>query len=195
MKEHYMNKAFWRIITVIKYRNMFDEIGNHTTIFKPLQLDGVSSISIGSNVCIATGAWLYGNKLKNRTLTIMDGTYIGHFAHIVAQHSISINKDVLIADKVFISDCTHTYEDILAPILKQPLKNIGEVVIGESTWIGENVSVIGAKIGKHCIIGANSVVTEDIPNFCVAVGAPARIVKRFSFDNNKWIPVVSRGNM
>lgn len=58
--------------------------------------------------------------------------------------------------------------------------------IGEGTWLGENVCVIGAKIGKHCVIGANSVVTKDIPDYSIAVGAPARIIKQYNFKENVW---------
>lgn len=176
----------WRIITASVFRAKFQSIGNHTTIFQPLQLDQASSITIGNNVCITKGAWLYGNKNKKSTLDIMDGTNIGHFVHIVANSNVIIERNVLIADKVFISDCSHDYEDIASPILKQPLKDIGIVRIGEDSWIGENVSVLGAKIGKHCVIGANSVVTNDVPDYCVAVGAPAKIVKQFSLENEKW---------
>ena len=63
---------------------------------------------------------------------------------------------------------------------------MGEVEIGENSWIGENVCVIGCKIGRNSIIGANSVVTKDIPSYCVAVGSPARIVKRFDLGLNLW---------
>ena len=52
--------------------------------------------------------------------------------------------------------------------------------------IGERVGVLGASVGKHCVIGAHSVVTHDIPDYCVAVGIPARIVKRYNFKNQKW---------
>ena len=60
------------------------------------------------------------------------------------------------------------------------------VIIGEGSWLGENVCVCGASVGKHCVIGANSVVTRDIPDYCIAVGSPARVVKRYNFDKNTW---------
>jgi lipopolysaccharide O-acetyltransferase len=54
-------------------------------------------------------------------------------------------------------------------------------------WLGEHVSVLpGVTIGKGCIIGANSVVAKDIPDYCIAVGCPARVIKRFSFASNRW---------
>jgi acetyltransferase-like isoleucine patch superfamily enzyme len=62
-----------------------------------------------------------------------------------------------------------------------------DVCIGDGTWLGENVCVIGCSIGRHCVIGANSVVTRDIPDHCVVVGSPARIVKRYSAEQRRWL--------
>ena len=72
------------------------------------------------------------------------------------------------------------------PILKQKIKQIGTVVIGEGSWLGENVCVIGANVGKNCVIGANSVVTKDIPDYSVAVGVPAKVIKSYNFSSKKW---------
>lgn len=59
-------------------------------------------------------------------------------------------------------------------------------MIGNVAWIGENVCIIGASVGKNSVIGANSVVTRDIPDFCVAVGSPARVIKKFDFSDECW---------
>ena len=68
------------------------------------------------------------------------------------------------------------------------------MVIGRDSWRGENVCVLGAKIGRHCVIGANSVVTKDIPDYCIAVGIPARIIKRYCFDSQTWRRTDEQGN-
>lgn len=124
-------------------------------------------------------------------LIIEDGCTIGHFNHIYATHQVILHKDVLTADKVYISDNLHGYDIIGVPIKDQPIIQNGTVEIGEGSWLGENVCVLGAKIGKQCIIGANSVVTKDIPDYCVAVGAPAKIIKRYDFNQNTWKKVDS----
>ena len=93
-----------------------------------------------------------------------------------------------------ISDNLHSYENISLPISKQPVKQIGCVKIGDGTWLGENVVVIGAKIGKNCVIGANSVVNKDIPDYCVSVGIPAKIIKRFNLKTSKWENTDDAGN-
>ena len=172
------------------YRSKFKDFGKKSNIFFPLKLNGIENISIGDNVQIAYKTWLAAVPLNgdiNCSLQIMDGCQIGNFNHIYATKSIIIGKNVLTADRVYITDNLHSYEDIELPILKQPIKQIGKVEIGEGSWLGENVCILGARIGKHCVIGANSVVTKDIPDYSVAVGIPARIIKRYCFDKKEWI--------
>ena len=118
---------------------------------------------------------------------IKDGCSIGNFNHIYATGELTIEEHVLTADRVYISDNLHGYEDITTPIHKQPIKQNGHVTIGEGSWLGENVCVVGASVGKHCVIGSNSVVTKDIPDYSVAVGIPARAIKRYDFELKKWI--------
>ena len=83
-------------------------------------------------------------------ININDGVYIGRFAHIVSTNSICIEKNVLISDKVYISDNLHDYKNVQKPIKEQKILNVNKVNIGENSWFGENVCVIGASVGKHC---------------------------------------------
>lgn len=127
-----------------------------------------------------------GGGVKTPRLIIKDGSQIGDFAHIYATSSIIIEKSVLIANFVYISDTNHGYEDINTPIIEQPITRCGAVSIGEGSWLGEHVSICGANVGRHCIIGANAVVTKDIPDYSIAVGIPARVIKKYNFDTQKW---------
>lgn len=166
------------------------KIGIRSCICKPMQIDNPKGISIGNKVYISEYSWLMGTKmLSHKGLIVNDNTIIGHFAHIIAYKEVVIEESVLIADKVFISDCTHNYSDINAPVINQAVSFIKPVIIGEGSWLGENVCVCGASIGKHCVIGSNSVVINDIPDYCVAVGSPARVVKRFDENAKEWISV------
>lgn len=182
-----ISKLYWLLITKIFYKMKFKKVGNNSIIIKPIQLDETNSISIGDNVRICYGSWLMGNCDCDKTFEICNNVCIGHYAHIVARNHVSIKENALIADKVFITDCTHTYEDINIPIKDQEIIIYKNVSIGEDSWIGENVSILGASIGKHSVIGANSVVIDDIPDYCVAVGSPAKVVKKYNFETNKWI--------
>ena len=183
-----INALYARIFRVI-FKSFFKTFGIKSSIVFPLQILGIKNISIGNHVYIAYKAYLAARPLtgeKNCSLEIGDGTCIGNFNHIYATKKITIGKNVLTADKVYISDNLHGYEDIQVPIIYQPLKQVNEVDIGDGTWIGENACIIGAKIGKNCVIGANSVVRKEIPDYSVAVGAPAKIIKRFNIEKNIW---------
>lgn len=185
-----INKGFWYLITQLKLKRQFKKIGKNTIVFKPMQIDRPQSIEIEDNVFISESSWLMGNGNSGESsMIIQEGTVIGHFSHIIALSNVVIEKNVLLADKVFISDCTHNYEQIYCPIISQGVSILKPVSIGEGSWLGENVCVCGASIGKHCVVGANSVVTEDIPDYSVAVGSPAKVVKKYDFEIEQWVKV------
>lgn len=109
------------------------------------------------------------------------GVEIGNHSTLSSMNLIIIEDYVLTGPHVFISDHNHKYADPSLPISQQGVscKKDDRIVIGEGSWLGTNVVIIGnVRIGKHCVIGANSVVTKDIPDYCVAVGMPAKIIKK-----------------
>lgn len=170
-------------------RYQFKGIGKGCRIFSPLKINGKKNIQFGNDIVVEYKTWLTALPIKygdTAMLEIGDGTNLGHFNHIYATKSIKIGKHVLTADRVYISDNLHSYEDVTIPIIHQPVKQVGEVEIGDGSWIGEGVCIIGAKIGKGCVVGANAVVTKDIPDYCVAVGAPAEVIKQYNHDTKKW---------
>ena len=159
---------------------------------KPLGVEGRQYISICKSVIIRRQAWLLAIKIGDTDpeLTFGEGCSIGYFNHIAAVRSVVLGKNVLTANGVYISDNLHTFEDIHVPIMHQPVRFKAVVAIGDGAWIGENACIIGAKIGRNCVIGANSVVLQDVPDYCVAAGAPARVIKRYNEKSGKWEPVV-----
>lgn len=191
-----LNALLYYLLKYPIYKVFLKRMGFKSRIIAPLKIDGWSSISIGDNVLIKNQTWLAavpytGSKAY---LEIGNGTFIGNFNHIFCTEEIIIGKKVLTADKVYISDNLHSYTDITVPILDQPIKQLNKVKIGNGAWLGENVCVIGANIGDGSVIGANSVVTKDIPAYCVAVGAPARIIKRYCFETKEWLKTDQFGN-
>lgn len=183
-----MYKILAKIKSIFCYSFLFGKYGRHSLIIHPLQLDGIKNIRIGNYVYIHAQSWLAAVPLTGEKAELIIGDYstLGHFNHIYATHSIVIENHVLTADRVYISDNLHSYEDPQTPILNQAIHQVKDVRIGEGSWLGENVCVIGASIGKHCIIGANAVVTKDIPDYSVAVGIPARVIKQYNFTTQQW---------
>ncbi len=185
----YCLKIIAKIKSLFFYPFQFKYFGKKSRIDKPLRIEGKKYIEIEDKVYVQPYTWLACQPLtgyQSPILKIGKGSTIGNFNHIYATQSIIFENDVLTADKVYVSDNLHDYEVLDRPIIQQPIKQVNNVRIGEGSWLGENVCVIGASIGKHCTIGANSVVTHDIPDYSVAVGAPARVIKQYNFETKQW---------
>jgi acetyltransferase-like isoleucine patch superfamily enzyme len=173
------------------FKNCFKFFGKNSKIVFPLKINGMANISIGKNVTVNYKTWLAAIPIGSNEckLEIGSGTIIGNFNHIYATEHITIGKNVLTADRVYISDNLHGFEDIHTPIMNQEVKQNGIVTLGDGCWIGENVSILGCSIGKNCVIGSNAVVTKDIPDYCIAVGIPAKVIKKYCFSTEKWIKI------
>ncbi|OHE00544.1 MAG: hypothetical protein A2W82_07065 [Sulfurimonas sp. RIFCSPLOWO2_12_36_12] len=188
---NYISRQIFRLL----FSSKFKYYGEKVSIIAPDIIEGEEYMHLEDGVSIGTKCWLLAHKQDNiePNLYISQGATIGRFAHIVALRKVLIEENVLMADKVYISDNIHSYEDITKPIKNQPIQFKSEVIIGKNSWIGENVSIVGAKIGANCVIGANSFVNKDIPNYCVAIGTPAKIVKRYDEKTLIWKKTNDKG--
>lgn len=143
------------------------------------------SVYIGAN-CRIEGINRYNNKRYCPEIVLANGVSIQQNAHITCANRIFIGEHSAIAANVTITDINHPYLDITVPIEKQDIE-VGEVYIEDGSKIYNNAVILpNVHIGKHCVIGANSVVNKDIPDYSVAVGAPARVVKRYCFETGVW---------
>ena len=171
-------------------KSSFGLLGAKSYIIKPLRIDGSRNIYIGNRTSIAEGVWLAALPLTQKKadvrLDIGNDVQIGHFNHIYCTNKIVIEDNVLTAQRVYISDNQHSYEDVTLPIHKQPIKQLCSVMIGAGSWLGEGVCIIGASVGRGCVIGANAVVTKDIPDYSIAVGIPAKVIKRYNANTKVW---------
>lgn len=117
------------------------------------------------------------NPSLGYNIDIGNNVFIGRGTIIDANSSVKIGANTFVAPYCFISDTTHNYDDLMTPIRLQGC-HYKPVEIGEDVWLGAHVIVLaGVKIGRGCVVGANSVVTRDLPPDVVAVGAPARIIR------------------
>jgi acetyltransferase-like isoleucine patch superfamily enzyme len=99
---------------------------------------------------------------------------------------VTMGNYVMLAQNIVISGLNHGYEDIMLPPRSQKVVT-KQIIIEDNVWIGANsVITAGVTVGKHAIIGAGSVVTKDIPPYCVAVGNPARVIKKYNPETNSW---------
>lgn len=184
----HFNAVGYKLKNLLYYNYVVKEKSKHSLIIPPSKFNHPENIMILDNAVVQKYGWLYCCNVDSHII-IEKNVQIGHFFHCVALKEVHIGEDVLIADKVFISDCTHNYSDINRSIIESGISHIGNVNIGADSWIGEGVSILGVSIGKHCIIGANSVVTKDIPDYCLAAGNPAKIIKRYDANSDSWVKI------
>lgn len=131
------------------------------------------------------------DKCQEPTLIIGDDVNIEQNVHLICSVSVVIGNEVSITGGCAIVDTVHPYNDICNT------RKIGErldlhasapVEIGPKSFVGFGTIILpGVRIGRNCVIGANSTVTRDIPDFCVACGNPARVIKRYDPATGAWV--------
>jgi acetyltransferase-like isoleucine patch superfamily enzyme len=165
----------------------------HSRIKLPFRATSVRTLldytdSIGSNVYIGKNALIGINR--GATFKIGDGTWINEDLEISCNNSVEIGSNVVISRRVYIGDNVHPYEDISKPISVDRVSEGGYVKIEDECWIGTGACILkNVTIGKHSVIGANAVVTKDIPPYSVAVGIPARVIKKYDFEKQNWVKI------
>jgi acetyltransferase-like isoleucine patch superfamily enzyme len=189
-----MRRRFWRYVQNTKNRIVFGHYGRNVYIFPGVNIVRPQFISIGDNVTIGKGTDIYVHPThsgsKDYMIRIGNNVHIGSHNIIGARTSILLEDNALIGPHVVIADHSHHYEKIDVPIKLQEATEGGPVRIGRDSWIGANVFILpNVTIGQHSVVGANAVVNRDIPAFSVAVGVPARVIKRYDFDLRKWVEV------
>ncbi len=169
---------------------------NATLIRHPIYLRGVKRISFGKGFTTGYNCRIetFGKKDdREKKIIFGENCHLGDYVHIAALEKVVIGENCLMASRIFISDLDHGYYsgDVQSPPYSDPNNReltSSPVVIGDNVWIGEGVCILkGVTVGSGSIIGSNAVVTKDIPENSIAVGIPARVVKEFSDEENRWI--------
>ena len=189
-----MRRGPWRHFQNIRNRLIFGHYGKNVYIHPRVHIVRPRFISVGDNVTIDTDTDIYVHPLDRDSgefiIQIGNNVHIGRNNIIGARKSVILEDHVLIGPHVMIGDHSHHYEDVAVPIKVQDTTEPGPVRIERDSWIGANVFILpNVTIGRHSVVGANSVVNRDIPPYSVAVGAPARVIKRYDFDLKEWVKV------
>jgi acetyltransferase-like isoleucine patch superfamily enzyme len=189
---------FSRIINLpayllVKFQSKFlFELGKNTFLGLSTKILGHKYIRIADNVRVGDNsiitAWDSYNLIKfNPQLIIKQNTTIGEYAHITCINKVLLQKNIMIGKFVTITDNSHgdPRKTSKIELLQNPkdrnLYSKGPVIICENVWIGDKVSILpNVTIGKSSIVGANSVVTKNIPPFCIYAGNPAKLIKKLN---------------
>jgi acetyltransferase-like isoleucine patch superfamily enzyme len=178
------------VVTGFLKRLFFRRFPKSSFIGSKVQFFGLKNISIGERCTIGDGSVFTINdrSVVAKTLIIGDNTYIGRSNFFAVGKTIDIGPYCMFGNNCSIMCSDHKFDDPLMPYAMSGITLDKDIKIGANCWLGINVSIIGkVNIGHGCIIGANTVVTKDIPPFSIVVGNPFRVIKRFDFDNKRWV--------
>ena len=179
--------------TRLYYSLVFGRVGRHCKIYKPLLLSNPRFVFIGNNTLIRAGArieTIITSETSPPALEIGNNVNIEQNAHLICGKGIIIEDNVSIAPNCAILDTKHPFRDITDQTKLGDRIEPGSrpIIIGANTLIGFGSIVLpNVRIGKNCIIGANSTVRHDVPDYCVAAGNPASVVLRYDFEQGAWV--------
>ena len=180
-----MIRKGWWVIKSLHRRLIFKKFEFPSYLEKPIYISGAPRIEIGRKVRIFPLARIECVQNKG-CLIIEDNVTIGPSINITSAKKIVICKGTTISSNVFITDMDHKYQAIGIPIMEQGNK-LNTTIIGDNCFIGTgSVLLAGTKLGKQCIIGANSVVRGEFSDYSVICGNPAKVVKYYNEVTNRW---------
>jgi serine acetyltransferase len=178
---HPMRRAELRARVMRPYwRRRFHALGDGAIVHRPGGVFGAHQIAIGSHSLILAGTYLsvetHAWNKPAPALEIGDRVGIRPYCMISASEEIVIEDDVIIGAFTSVIDSDHTFSEGRPNVMHNSVAT-APIRIGRGTWLAERVAVLrGTTIGRCCIVGANSVVRGELPDYSIAVGAPARVV-------------------
>ncbi|MBD3749170.1 MAG: acyltransferase [Sphingobacteriales bacterium] len=181
---HDFRPRLWIRLFVNPFRN---KKGKNAIIRRNAKLDVLpfNSFSVGANSIIEDFATI-NNGVGD--ISIGEHSMIGRGNVVIGP--VNIGNRVMLAPNIVISGLNHGYEDVNVSPSNQPVTT-QTINIKDDVWIGANsVITAGVTIGKHAVVGAGSVVTKDVPDFCIAAGNPAKIIKKYNKESNSWEKVI-----
>ncbi|RPJ02303.1 MAG: acyltransferase [Deltaproteobacteria bacterium] len=183
-------KSLWSPIMNLRNRFIFGSFGKDVYIAPGVVINRPRYVHLGDHVRINRNTSINlhpkDRDSKDGLLFVGSDVIISEGCIISACNEITIGDHVGISPYVMIVDNSRKPGDVSRPSKEQEVKT-GYVRIGADSWIAYNACILmNVTIGEHCIIGALSVVNSDIPPYSVAVGCPAKVVKRFDFNQREW---------
>ena len=166
--------------------------GEGTQLGIGTQISKIGTISVGRRTVIGEDCWLNNNS-PNSVISIGSFCLLGRRNFLNAGASISIGDYTLTGPDCMLLGSDHDWSDPMKPYIMTGSSSDQKISIGTNVWLGAGVKVMkGVSIGHGSVIGANALVTSDIPPFSLAYGAPAKVLKHYSFNEKRWVAASER---
>jgi len=135
-------------------------------------------LEVGAHTLFEPNVWL--TLPDPGRIRIGSGTFLNMNVMVAAQNLVEIGDHCMFANGCFVTDANHRYDQLDKPVTWQGFTTKGPTRVGDNVWCGAHVVITsGVTVGERCVIGANSVVTADLPPYSIAAGAPARVLRRW----------------
>ncbi len=170
-----------RIHWALMRREAFARWPLHGNVLEALA-DG--RLEVGPHALFEPDVWI--TLGEGATVRIGGGTFLNIAVMVAAMQRVEIGEHCMLANGCFVTDANHRFDDPARPVPWQGFTSKGPTRVGDNVWMGANVVVTsGVTIGERCVIGANSVVTQDIPPFSIAAGVPAKVLRAVTYDDDR----------
>jgi acetyltransferase-like isoleucine patch superfamily enzyme len=137
-------------------------------------------LEVGEGTLLEPGVWI--TAPGDARVRIGAGTFLNLGTMVAAVELVEIGDNCMFANGCFVTDGNHRFDDPDKPVTWQGFTTKGPTRVGDDVWCGANVVITtGVTVGERCVIGANSVVTQDVPPFSIAAGAPAKVIKQVQY--------------
>jgi acetyltransferase-like isoleucine patch superfamily enzyme len=137
-------------------------------------------LEVGAHTLFEPQVWITASG--DARVRIGSGSFLNIGVMVAAVELVEIGDHVMLANGCFVSDGSHRFDDPDRPVPWQGFTTKGPTRIGDNVWCGTNVAITtGVTVGERCVIGANSVVTHDLPPFSIAAGSPARVLRQVQY--------------
>lgn len=182
---------FWRFGVNVESGVVVDNPGD-VTVLGSLRLcrgarvrtSGPGSVVFGPGVVVCSNTTI---EAAGGSVLVGANIVVGEYSTLQGQGGLVLEDNVLLASHVHFITNRHLYEDPSVPVRDQGDRS-SPILIRENSWIGVNVTILpGVTVGRNSVVGSGSIVRQDVPDRCVAVGAPARVVRRHDPETGKWI--------
>lgn len=179
---HKVSEIVRRCFIFLKYGRYFKKIGSNATFEGSLEFIGSRNVYAGNNCHFGRHVTL--ETYKDARIELGDNVFLTRFCYLAATKLIKIGNNSMVGEYTSVRDSNHGME-VGNPMIDQVV-TCEDVIIGNDVWIGRGCAILkGSKIGDGCVIGANSVVTGEVPPYTIAFGAPAKLIKKRTLNDKR----------